>query len=286
MPRYRKLHTKITESFDVNDMPDDFTRLLWTWLMLGADRAGRMPDNPALVKAKVMPLRADVSNEQVAAALDWYAGHGMITRYTVSGRRFFYLTHFAELQGDTSKEAASVYPDPPTFNSDTGQELVESSARPEQDLRKTDSGTDAQGDASTDASTEAESGDEKPSSPAPAATPRKPKRDQRTDHPAIKAVSAVTGKRPPLEVYDRIIATVGDTPDVERMADVFQRWRAHGYSPVNLEGWLFDWYVAGVPPARASPNGARAPNSALNEPAGFAAIREARRRREANHGEQ
>jgi hypothetical protein len=143
MPRYRKLHTKITESFDVNEMPDDFTRLLWTWLMLGADREGRMPDNPALVKAKVMPLRADVSNEQVAAALDWYADHDMITRYMVDGRRFFFLTHFAEMQGDTRKEAASVYPDPPSFNSDASQEQVESDARPAQEQRNTDSGTEA-----------------------------------------------------------------------------------------------------------------------------------------------
>ena len=32
MPLYRKFWVKTTESQDINDMPDDFTRLLWVLL--------------------------------------------------------------------------------------------------------------------------------------------------------------------------------------------------------------------------------------------------------------
>lgn len=112
MPRYRKLHVKATESLDINEMPDDFTRLLWVMLPLGLDSAGRGIDNPAWVKAKIMPLRADVTHTMIEGALTWFAVRGMIERYQVGGRAFFWLPTFAHYQGDTRKEAASEYPAP------------------------------------------------------------------------------------------------------------------------------------------------------------------------------
>jgi hypothetical protein len=69
MPRWRKLHTKTVDSFDFNDMPDDFTRLLWTLLPLGLDRSGRGIDNSAWVRSKIFPLREDVEAADVAAAM-------------------------------------------------------------------------------------------------------------------------------------------------------------------------------------------------------------------------
>ena len=127
MPQWRKLHPRIQQSLDVNDMPDDFHRLLWSWLPLGLDREGRILDNAALVKARVMPLREDVSLERVQQALDWYAKHGadethpertMIVRYTVNGRGYFYVPNFDKYQGWRGREGLSIYPAPP------GQEQV------------------------------------------------------------------------------------------------------------------------------------------------------------------
>lgn len=34
MPQWRKLHTKSLDSLDINDMPDDFCRVLWLMLPL------------------------------------------------------------------------------------------------------------------------------------------------------------------------------------------------------------------------------------------------------------
>lgn len=118
MPQWRKLHTRICQSLDVNDMPDDFHRLLWSWLPLGLDREGRILDNAALVKARVMPLREDVSLERVQQALDWYAEQGLLMRYSVNGRAYFYVPTFARYQGRRGRESPSVYPAPP------GQEQV------------------------------------------------------------------------------------------------------------------------------------------------------------------
>jgi len=108
MPKYRKLHTKITISLDFNEMPDDFTRLTWALLPLGVDREGRCLDNASLVKARLFPMRDDVAPAQVNAALDWFADHGMIERYQVGRGAYFWIPRFHEYQGDTRKESATV----------------------------------------------------------------------------------------------------------------------------------------------------------------------------------
>lgn len=112
MPKYRKLHTRAVESLDINDMPDDFTRLLWVLMPLALDREGRGLDNSSWVKSKLMPLRVDITLDQIAAAMDWYAERGMIERYSVQGRSYFWLPTFRKYQGDTSKESESEIPPP------------------------------------------------------------------------------------------------------------------------------------------------------------------------------
>jgi hypothetical protein len=121
MPKYRKLAVKATESLDINDMPDDFTRLLWVMLPLGLCREGRGIDNPAWIKAKIMPLRADVTPEMIEEAMSWYAGRGMVLRYEVLGRRYFQMVNWKKYQGDTGREAASEYPAP---NSGPSREFI------------------------------------------------------------------------------------------------------------------------------------------------------------------
>ncbi len=113
MPQYRKLHVKILDSFDFNEMPDDFTRLMWMLLPLGVCSQGRGIDHPSWVRSRLFPMRTDVTLEMVSAALDWYAERGMIRRYRVGSRGYFYLTQWEQYQGDTSREAASPYPAPP-----------------------------------------------------------------------------------------------------------------------------------------------------------------------------
>jgi hypothetical protein len=131
MPTYRKLHTKTVESLDLNDMPDDFTRLLWVLLPLALCREGRGLDNPSWIRAKIFPLRQDVTQEQIEAAFDWYADRGMIRRYVVESRAYFYVPTFHKYQGTTAKEADTDYPAPP---------VVQVDSRPTPDLLPTNSG--------------------------------------------------------------------------------------------------------------------------------------------------
>jgi len=139
MPQWRKLHTKITESLDVNDMPDDFTRLLWVLLPTQLCREGRGVDNPSWVRSRVFPMREDVTLQMVTAALDWYERRGMIVRYQVEDRGYFYVPTFHRYQGNTAKEAASEYPAPPE------QDVADSGPTPElvQSRSSTDSDADS-----------------------------------------------------------------------------------------------------------------------------------------------
>ena len=135
MPRYRKLHTKIVESFDFNDMPDDFHRLFWIMLPCVLSSEGTLPADLHLVRSKVFPLRADVTLEMVERALDWFAEHDMIRWYQAEGRRYLWATNFAKYQGNTTKEAESDYPPVP--------EAVLTNSGPTPDLLRTNSSTDA-----------------------------------------------------------------------------------------------------------------------------------------------
>jgi hypothetical protein len=224
MPKYRKLWLKTTESLDINEMPDDFTRLLWVLLPLGLDCEGRGQDNIAWIKAKVMPLREDVTHKQVADAMAWYAARGMIIRYTVAGRRYFHVPTFKHYQGNTLKEAASDYPEPP----------VVTNSGPTPDLLRTNSTTDADADADTDAYTDT------------ACTTRK-----RAAPPPIQIVAfqeAAGGKLLPRKAtWATIVKAIPDTePALQKWRDVVAAWMCTPYSPQNINGML-DWYRDGIP---------------------------------------
>jgi len=137
------------ESLDLNDMPDDFTRLFWILLPLQLCRNGCGVDSAAWLRSKVFPLREDVTQEQVGLAFEWFVDRGMVEPYEVEGRSYFWVPTFERYQGNTSKEAESDYPLPPSLvksNSGATPELVQSKSA-------SDATTDA--NATTDADADA-----------------------------------------------------------------------------------------------------------------------------------
>src|SRR5688572_2013184 len=68
--------------------------------------------------------------------------------------------------------------------------------------------------------------------------------DPRAHHPAIEAVWKTRGRYPARDLWDMVIETVGEEPDVGRMKACWVRWRGKGFSSENY-GWLTDWYVNG-----------------------------------------
>jgi hypothetical protein len=129
MPKYRKLHLKVIDSFDFNSMPDDFTRVSWILLTLIADSEGRGIDNPAWLRSKLYPMRPDVELSSINKVMDWLTKQKMIIRYSVNCKNYFYIPTFKNYQSGTEKEAASVLPAPITT-----QELVSTYSEPSQEL--------------------------------------------------------------------------------------------------------------------------------------------------------
>jgi DnaD/phage-associated family protein len=95
MPKYRQLHTKILDSFDFNEMPDDFIRVTWVLLPLILDSEGRGIYNFDWVKAKMYPLRNNITGADIQDVL------------------YFYVPTFKQYQQGTQKEAKSLLPSPP-----------------------------------------------------------------------------------------------------------------------------------------------------------------------------
>lgn len=112
MPKFRSIHTKITQSFDFNEMPDDFTRLMWVLLPLGLDCEGRGIYNASWIKSKIFPLREDITNKNITDAMNWYVSRGMVEIYEVDGHSYFWVVKFTEYQRGFEKETPSILPSP------------------------------------------------------------------------------------------------------------------------------------------------------------------------------
>jgi hypothetical protein len=112
MPKYRQLHLKILDSVDVNEMPDDFTRLTWVLLSLIVDSSGRGVDNPAWMRSKMYPLRDDINLDQIKKTMDWFGNHRMILRYSICNRNYFCIPTWPLYQSGTDREAPSSIPAP------------------------------------------------------------------------------------------------------------------------------------------------------------------------------
>ena len=124
MPKFRSIHTKIRQSFDFNDMPDDFTRLLWVLLPLGLDCEGRGIYDPDWIKSNIFPMRKNVSIKQITRAMQWFYCRkddktklGMVEIYEVNGHQYFYVPKFKDYQRGFDKESPSILPPPLPTNS-------------------------------------------------------------------------------------------------------------------------------------------------------------------------
>jgi hypothetical protein len=228
MPHWRKLHLKVVDSFDFNDMPDDFTRLLWVLMPLALDREGRGLDDPAWVKAKLMPLRRAVTLRRVGDALDWYATRGMIERYEANKRRYFWVPTFATYQGNTDREAACVIPEPPEHGSTTN-------SRPTHDQVMTNSGV-----GQPQRRGEENRGDSE--GRGASAAPPKVKTANPSMPASVSVFQQAAGRLPAKTLWADMETAIGNVPgDLDFWGSVVRAWIAKGYNPGNIAG-MFDFF--------------------------------------------
>jgi len=232
------LYVKTVESLDLNEMPDDLTRLLWVLLPLALCREGRGLHSGAWLKSKLFPLREDINGEIVLAKFQWFIDRQMVIPYEVDGRSYFYIPTFHKYQGNTIKEAESDYPPPPDgeaiaevqTNSGVGQELVQSESVTDAIFSIQYSDADANTGEAADAA------------PPPPPEREKPRRRTRTKDPpppAVECYKSAMELYPAKALWPGIVQVVGDNEaDLDRFKRICLAWRAMGWSPKNVKGPL------------------------------------------------
>lgn len=85
--------------------------------------------------------------------------------------------------------------------------------------------------------------------PAKSEKPTKTKApaDVRCKHPAIVAVRALMRRYPDKLIWDDVIAALGETPNIEQLTLCAKTWARKTTNIANLDTWLFDWYINGLP---------------------------------------
>ena len=87
-------------------------RLMFPGLWCLADRAGRLEDRPARIKAQLFPYDEDIRVDAVEEFLAILARHDFIRRYEVAGKRYIQVRTFVRHQHIHIKEAPSQIPPP------------------------------------------------------------------------------------------------------------------------------------------------------------------------------
>ncbi|HEY4491157.1 MAG TPA: hypothetical protein VI958_04110 [Acidobacteriota bacterium] len=75
--------------------------------------------------------------------------------------------------------------------------------------------------------------------------------DSRAIHPAIVAIRDLTRKFPNKILWDGIIETIGDSPDIPKLTDCYREAFKRG---CNGNSWYWvDWYRDGIPEMHGKP---------------------------------
>lgn len=105
MARARNIKPGFFRNADLVELSFE-ARLLFVGLWTLADRSGRLEDRPKQIKMEIFPADSVDCN----ALLDDIAATGMLTRYTVDGKRYLQVVNFIKHQNPHRDEKASTIP--------------------------------------------------------------------------------------------------------------------------------------------------------------------------------
>ncbi|MEC0092477.1 hypothetical protein [Paenibacillus macquariensis] len=112
MAEKRMISKVISISEKVNNLPDVFDILLFTWMIPHTDDFGRMAGSPGKVKALVVPM-LDKTKADVQASLERLDKEGLIFWYEVDGERIVQIINFEKHQQGLQKRTTSKFPELP-----------------------------------------------------------------------------------------------------------------------------------------------------------------------------
>lgn len=90
MAQARLLNKTISLSEKVADLPDDSTRLLYTWMITHTDDVGLLPDSARTIKATVVPM-LNLSVEDIGFQLESMLEVGLLMRIQYGSKTYLYL---------------------------------------------------------------------------------------------------------------------------------------------------------------------------------------------------
>lgn len=105
MARSRNIKPGIMDNEELAALPP-LARLLFIYLWMLADKAGRLEDRPARIKKQAIGY----DNADCEGMLCQLAASGFITRYAVGGEKFIQINNFTKHQTPHVREAESVLP--------------------------------------------------------------------------------------------------------------------------------------------------------------------------------
>lgn len=111
MPRIRQIKPEFFLDDELASIPRD-ARLLFIGLWVIADKAGRMEDRPAKIKAQLFPYDTDVSYQKIDALLNDLRDGNFIIRYQINNKKLIQIRSFSKHQHCHVKEPESTIPEP------------------------------------------------------------------------------------------------------------------------------------------------------------------------------
>lgn len=112
MAEKRMISKVISISEKVNELPDIFDMLLFTWMIPHTDDFGRLAGSPGKVKGLVVPM-LDKTKLEIAESLRRLDEHGLIHWYEVDGEMFIQIIQFDKHQQGLHKRTNPKFPEFP-----------------------------------------------------------------------------------------------------------------------------------------------------------------------------
>ena len=112
MARGRMINKEICADKKIHALSCDTSRLAFTWLVVFADREGRVRGDPALVRSMVFPRRDDVTIAEIEGYIQEWADCGLVVWYEANDDLWIWFQGFEKNQLGLrkEKEPASIIP--------------------------------------------------------------------------------------------------------------------------------------------------------------------------------
>jgi hypothetical protein len=253
------LSKSVSLSMKMQALPDDTCRLLATWTIPHLDKRGVFYGDPVVVKSLVLPMRSDVTVQQVQTCIEAMVSAGLILLFDAGGRRWQAWPGFKSHQvGLRDDRESTDFPAPPQGDASTApDEAVQDAGNLPEECRKPSGEKPVEEE-------EKEKGKGKEVKSLSLSGPNPNGVDVMANPPAISEYIQTFGELPNDEQRYLILETI---TDLDKWRTVLKDWKAHKWNENNVPG-MVDKYRFGdsrkrkdAPPRKGEQNSTQRRNA-------------------------